>query len=127
MITIKELYLIYDEPMLIYVQRPDEKPFTLSARIVELSAQEIRFRCKTKIKAGEIIGVIFKVGKRDIMVNVIVEKQKKKRSTILNAEFVGSFIGLKLDQEQYIRKFVLYENLKTNRKRRIMRQIERQK
>lgn len=124
--TIKELYLAYDEPMLIYVQRPDEKPFTLAAKIVELSAQEIRFRCKTKIKTGEIIGVIFKVGKKDIMANVIVEKQKKRRS-VLKTEFVGSFIGLKLDQEQYIRKFVLYENLKINRKRRIMRQSEKQK
>jgi len=126
LLTIKELYLAYDEPMLIYVQRPDEKPFTLGAKIVELSAREIRFRCKTKIKTGEIIGAIFKVGKRDIMANVIVEKQKKKHH-VLKAEFVGSFIGLKLDQEQYIRKFVLYENLKINKKRRIMRQIAKQK
>ncbi len=126
MVTIKELYLNYDEPMLIYVQRSDEKPFTLNAKIIQLSAQEIRFKCKTKIKKSEIVGVIFKIGKRDIIANIIIEGQKKRRA-ILKSEFVGSFIGLKLEQEHYIRKFVLYENLKMNRKRRILRQREKQK
>lgn len=123
---IKEMYLTYDEPMLVYVQRPNEKPFTLNARIVQLSAQEIRFKCRTKLKKGEIAGVIFKIGKRDILANVIVERQKKMRAG-LKADFVGSFIGLKLEQEHYIRKFVLNENLKINKKRRIMRQIDKQK
>lgn len=119
-----ELYINYEAPMFVYIQRQGERPFNLNAKIIQLSAEGITFKCRTKIKKGEIVGVIFKVNKKDIMVNLRVISQKRIGSG-LRAEFSGTFIGLNIEQENYIRKFVLYENLKINRKRRIQRQREK--
>lgn len=113
-----ELQLIYDVPMFIYVQRQDERPFNLNAQLIRLSASEIIFKCRPRLKKNEIVAVVFKIGKKDIMANIRISSARKIMSGI-KAEYLGKFVGLNYEQEQFIRKYVLYENLRANRRKRL--------
>lgn len=112
-----ELRLSQNVPMFVYVQRQEEKPFNLNAQIQQLSAGEIVFKSRAKLKKNEIVGVIFKIAKKDIMANIRIIHAKKILSGI-KAEYTGVFIGLSYEQEQFIRKYVYFENLRLNRRKK---------
>lgn len=113
-----EIQLNYDVPMFVYVQRQGERPFSLNAQLHRLSASELVFRCRSRLKKNEIVGVIFKIGKKDIMANIRISRVKKVLSG-LKTEYLGKFVGLNYEQEHFIRKYVLYENLRINRRKRL--------
>lgn len=118
--NLTDLSLVYNAPMFVYVQRQGEKPFSLNALMLRISAGNIIFKCRSKLKLGEIVGVIFKIAKRDIMANIRVVTVKKGISG-LRSEYMGIFIGLSNEQDQYIRRFVLSENLRLNKIKRMQK------
>lgn len=113
-----ELRLNHNAPMFVYVQRQEEKPFNLNAQMQQLSAGEIVFKSRARLKKNEIVGVIFKIAKKDIMANIRIVHAKKILSGI-KAEYIGVFIGLSYEQEQFIRKYVYFENLRLNRRKKL--------
>lgn len=113
-----ELQLVYEAPMFIYVQRLNERPFSLNGQLQRLSASELFFKCRAKLKKNEIVGVVFQIAKKDFMANIRISSVRKMLSG-LKAEYTGKFVGLNREQEQLVRKYVLHENLRMNKRKRL--------